>query len=286
MGLARNLFDKKFGAGFLDGVPRAPGVYEMVDGVGTVIYVGKAKILRRRLQQYRNAKRRRRHEKMRRILAEAVAIRIRPCATEYEALVIENALIQSLRPKWNVAGAFWFLYPMIGLRREASGLGLCCTTSPERFPEFRFFGAYRSRFLARGGYYAMLALLRYVGHREPRGKVRAFFRDKYSQVAFFRQMDPRWELLIARFLQGESADFLEEAVLALLEKISARRRAAEVEENLAALKRFFRFEARVLRKAMVRAGIRTEAVSQAERDKVFLAARYGTPELSPSSSPS
>jgi excinuclease ABC subunit C len=47
------LFDRKFGAGFLDEVPAAPGVYRFHDADGALFYVGKAANLRRRLGQYR-----------------------------------------------------------------------------------------------------------------------------------------------------------------------------------------------------------------------------------------
>ena len=53
-------FDRKFGADFLAGVPLEPGTYRLYDAAGTLIYVGKAGNLRRRLAQYRTAGRQRR----------------------------------------------------------------------------------------------------------------------------------------------------------------------------------------------------------------------------------
>jgi hypothetical protein len=50
-------FDRKFGADFLAGVPSAPGVYHFYDAVGVLLYVGKARDLRRRLGQYRTTRR-------------------------------------------------------------------------------------------------------------------------------------------------------------------------------------------------------------------------------------
>ena len=69
-------FDKKFGDGFLSNVPSAPGIYRVFDAAGELIYVGKAKNLRRRLSQYRNAKRRKKHLKMREVVKEADRIEI------------------------------------------------------------------------------------------------------------------------------------------------------------------------------------------------------------------
>src|SRR4051812_47502370 len=111
-------FDRKFGTEFLAQVPTCPGVYQVHDDAGALIYVGKAKNLKRRLSQYRNAKRRKKHVKMRSIVQGAARIEWVRCQTEAEACLIETRLIQEHRPRWNVVGAYSFLYPMIGIRIE------------------------------------------------------------------------------------------------------------------------------------------------------------------------
>ena len=92
-------FDQKFGADFLASVPTTPGVYEMLGPQGEVVYVGKAKSLRARLAQYRRATRRKVHAKMREVLAAAEAVRLTPCETELEALLLENQRILALRQR-------------------------------------------------------------------------------------------------------------------------------------------------------------------------------------------
>src|SRR5690349_13492981 len=103
-------FDFKLGKDFLASIPPAPGIYKIYDGDSEFIYVGKAKNLRRRLSQYKNAKRRNKHRKMRQLVREAARIEIEICNSELEAEILETQLIQTSRPKWNVAGAFYFLY--------------------------------------------------------------------------------------------------------------------------------------------------------------------------------
>ncbi len=270
----KNLFDRKFGEGFITGVPLCPGVYQLLDADGAVIYVGKAKILRRRLQQYRNARGLKRHAKMRSILASAHALQIIACATDLEALLLENSLIQSLRPRFNVAGAFSFLYPCIGIVRSRRDLHLCYSTSPHEFPAFDFFGAYRSREITKEAFDALLKVFSFIGHREASRKLTAYPRIRFSVVAGFRQVGEQWLEPLQRFLWGDSNLFLSQAVLALVEKPKARRHANQTQEYFDALSRFFTFEATPLRKAMIARGLSETFIPQAERDRIFLALRH------------
>ena len=57
-------FDRKFDAEFLESLPGSPGVYLVYDQQEELIYVGKAKNLKRRLSQYRNTMRRKKHRRM------------------------------------------------------------------------------------------------------------------------------------------------------------------------------------------------------------------------------
>ncbi len=61
-----------------------------------VIYVGKAKNIRRRLSSYRNAGRKKAHRKMRKIAQAAASIEVRLVESDADALVLENEPILSL----------------------------------------------------------------------------------------------------------------------------------------------------------------------------------------------
>lgn len=267
------IFDRKFGSEFIKGVPLCAGVYEVLDEAGATIYVGKAKHLRRRLQQYRNARRCKKHHKMRAILGAAVSIRLTSCSNDLEAQLLENQLIQTLRPRYNVAGAFSFLYPVIATRSEGSNLYLAFTTTPSFFETFELYGAYRSRFITRSAYFGILGLLDYIGHREPRARLAKLPSVKHSHVAGFRQISPHWVSLLDAFLCGISRTFLEEAVAVLLEKPMARRGAEEIQEWLDDLKRFYKFESVPLRKALLSNDISERKISQIERDRLFIKSR-------------
>jgi excinuclease ABC subunit C len=81
--------------------PRAPGVYIMSDGLGKVLYVGKAKDLRARLHNYA-APGGDGRPTIPHLLARAKDVRCIVTATEKEALLLENTLIKRHRPRFNI----------------------------------------------------------------------------------------------------------------------------------------------------------------------------------------
>lgn len=266
-------FDKKFGDEFLKSVPKAPAVYRLYDIDGAVFYVGKAKDLRRRLAQYRNASRARRDRKMRTLIAEAARIEWTVSPSELDAELEEVRLIQTLRPRANVASAFEFLYPFVGLRRRGGDLHFCLTTTPESFDDHAFHGAFRSRETTGGAFFALMRLLRHVGHPIPRRNLRADDSVDYSYVFAFRRLPVDYTESWSAFLRGESDDALRALALCLLEKPKARANAAEVHEDLQTLQRFWVDEACALRAAITATGFPHYPVSRTMRDPLFLRMR-------------
>lgn len=82
--------------------PRLPGVYGMVNAVGELIYVGKAKYLRARLLGYFRP--RSRDPKAGRIVHQARALVWEPASSEFAALLRELELIRRWQPRFNVQG--------------------------------------------------------------------------------------------------------------------------------------------------------------------------------------
>ncbi len=84
-------------------VPHKPGVYLMKDRLGTVIYVGKAKSLRKRLSSYFTpAKSRMADLKTRALIKSIWDFEIHVVRNEPESLLLEGKLIKEYRPKYNV----------------------------------------------------------------------------------------------------------------------------------------------------------------------------------------
>ncbi|MDR3306724.1 MAG: excinuclease ABC subunit UvrC [Endomicrobium sp.] len=79
-------------------IPKLPGVYIMRDGIGNIIYIGKAKSLKDRLSSYFNADI---NSKSAAIITAMRKIDYILCASEREALIVERQLINKIKPYFN-----------------------------------------------------------------------------------------------------------------------------------------------------------------------------------------
>ncbi len=267
-------FDARFGEGLLATVPRAPGTYVFSDAAGQPLYVGKARDLRARLRQYRQATRGRRGVRMRGIVAEATALAWEVAESELAAGLRELALIATLKPPLNIAGAHAAGYPFWGLRVGGDGVvAFCHASAPETAAGFSLHGAWRSRGRSLEAFSAMLRLLALLGHPEPPRRARALAPDLRGRIVAFRQLATGLVAGAEGFLRGDGDGWLAELCLALLERSSARRRPEEVAADLAVLRRFWRDEVAPLRAACEAEAFSAWPVPQAARDALMLRAR-------------
>ena len=98
-------------------LPNSPGVYIMKDAEGTIIYVGKAKSLRKRVSSY-FVQSREHSAKVRVLVKQIEAIRHIVVNSEQDALLLENSLIKTHQPRYNILLKDDKTYPWIVLRRE------------------------------------------------------------------------------------------------------------------------------------------------------------------------
>jgi excinuclease ABC subunit C len=95
--------------------PAEPGVYIMKDSGGEIIYVGKARVLRNRLSSYFSG---RKDVKTRHLVAHISTIEWILSGSEYEALLLENNLIKSHAPRYNINLKDGKTYPCIRITNE------------------------------------------------------------------------------------------------------------------------------------------------------------------------
>lgn len=97
-------------------IPESPGCYKYYNAEDTVIYVGKAKNLRRRVSSY--FQKEHTDGKTRLLVRQIKRLEYLVVATEFEALLLENALIKEYQPKYNILLKDGKTYPEIIIKNE------------------------------------------------------------------------------------------------------------------------------------------------------------------------
>jgi excinuclease ABC subunit C len=106
---------------YLKTLPGQPGVYRMISPHGAVLYVGKAKNLKKRVLSYVRPER---HPiRTRRVIAETAAMEFVTTHTEAEALLLESNLIKRFQPRYNI------------LLRDDKSFPSILVTGDHRFPQ-------------------------------------------------------------------------------------------------------------------------------------------------------
>ncbi|GAA4650512.1 excinuclease ABC subunit UvrC [Kistimonas scapharcae] len=152
---------------YLKSAPEQPGIYKMLDGNADVLYVGKAKNLKKRLSSY--FRKQGLAVKTQAMVARIQAIETVVTNTESEALILEQNLIKTLKPPYNILLRDDKSYPFIYLSHK------------DRFPRLalhrgrknqtgRFFGPYPSAGAA----------------RETLGILQKIFKVRQCEDSFFR----------------------------------------------------------------------------------------------------
>lgn len=102
--------------GIVSNLPEKPGIYQYLNAEGTIIYVGKAKNLKRRVYSYFSKE----HQvgKTRVLVSKIADIRYIVVNTEEDALLLENNLIKKYKPRYNVLLKDDKTYPSICVQNE------------------------------------------------------------------------------------------------------------------------------------------------------------------------
>lgn len=233
-------FDPRVFAGSL---AQRPGAYQMLDGKGRVIYVGKARNLRRRVASYFGG---RPHDaKTMAMVARVADIRVTVTATEADALMLEYNLIKRHKPRFNVVLRDDKSYPYIRVRTDKEFPQVSFYRGPRRAAG-RLFGPYPSAGSVRAtlGQLQKLFQVRqcedsYFSHRQRPCLQYQIQRCTAPCVGLVGAEDYRRDIEHAMmFLQGRS-EAVTEVLVKRMEGASERldfERAAQYRDQIAKLK--------------------------------------------------
>lgn len=143
---------EKYLKGIVSNLPDSPGCYQYLDENGVIIYVGKAKNLKRRVSSYFNKEQQTLKTKL--LIAKISDIRYVVVNSEADALLLENNLIKQHQPRYNVLLKDDKTYPSICITNEFFPK-LFKTRQIEK-GKGRFFGPYTNA----GALHALLELIK------------------------------------------------------------------------------------------------------------------------------
>jgi excinuclease ABC subunit C len=132
--------------GLIENLPDKPGVYQFFNAQGEIIYVGKAKGLKKRVSSY-FSRTKYENAKLRVLVSKVVDIKHIIVNTESDALLLENNLIKKLKPRYNILLKDDKTYPWICIKNEP--FPRIFTTRNVVQDGSRYFGPYTSGYIVK-----------------------------------------------------------------------------------------------------------------------------------------
>jgi len=128
----------------ITGLPQTPGVYIFKDAQGEVIYIGKTKSLKKRVQSYFS---RLLASKTQAMVAKIADIEYRTCRSESLALLLEASLVHQYRPRYNVSLRDDKSFPLVKITND--DFPAVCVTRKKVADGSRYYGPYTNAGLLR-----------------------------------------------------------------------------------------------------------------------------------------
>ena len=160
--------DAAFDAGeFVQTLTNAPGVYRMLDAAGGVLYVGKARDLKKRVSSY--LRKGSLAPRIRKMMSQTARMEVTVTATEAEALLLENTLIKQHGPRYNI------------LLRDDKSYPYIYASTHQTYPGLSFYRGRKRRQGRTFGPYASVGAL-----RDTLNILQKLFRVRQCPDSFFR----------------------------------------------------------------------------------------------------
>ena len=134
-------------------LPSKPGVYQFIDHQGTILYVGKAKNLKKRVTSYFTKNQ---SGKTTVMLKKATGIKHIVVDSESDALLLENNIIKELQPRYNILLKDDKTFPWICIKREPFPRVFSTRSTPK--DGSLYFGPYTSGLMVK----TLLEMIRYL----------------------------------------------------------------------------------------------------------------------------
>lgn len=125
-------------------LPSSPGVYLMKDSLGSIIYIGKAKNLKRRVQSYFR-KSKSTPAKTQKLVKSLSDLEYKLTDTEFEAFLLESKLIKEFKPLYNKKLKSPLAYPYLVISKDKEYPKINVTNSPVKNDSNLYFGPYTSK---------------------------------------------------------------------------------------------------------------------------------------------
>jgi len=270
-----NPLTERLGADFFRALPRTPGVYRFYGRAGDLLYVGKAKSLRERVNSYRHAKPESVSRKVLRMIQLAVRIEIEELPDETAALLRENQLLRELKPPFNRVNTSPESYPFIAIRvlhdLRSSGVHevrFRFTTNPSKQGgDEQIYGVFRSKRLTGNALLALLRCLWLIQNQRERFAAPQRLSGPRPPLVFSLPVEPETLTQIRAFLLGRNKKLLETLSFSLLTRESLPRFLyTQIESDLLVLKDFYEGPATLNQRLRQTFGLRTRVIKQEEID--------------------
>lgn len=243
---------ERLGCEFFRRIPRVPGVYRMFDEAGVLLYVGQSSDLRDRLNSYRHVHPDRDSKKTIRLVHLVRRIDWEVCDSAVSAVLRENELLRTLRPRFNRMNVYPKACFFVGVEREEGLLRL--TLTRDTTMSGKLFGAFKG---AAWPFASLCRLLFIASHRDVDF---GHFPSRLLTTAPLRTqrfgLEESVALLVEDFLAGESVSLVE----ALTDVCSQVEMRTPFEQNLMladliAAEDFFERGPRKVRRLKLRANL-------------------------------
>jgi excinuclease ABC subunit C len=198
-----------------------PGVYQMINNKGVVIYVGKAKNLKSRVSSYFNSSSK--TTKIIQLVKNIREINIVQTNSELEALLLEHNLIKELKPKYNVIFKDDKTYPFIELTRSHDYPGLYFYRGTKKLTN-QYFGPFPNSYAARNSIGIIQKTFKIRNCKESvfKNRTRPCLQHQIDRctapcVGYITKEDYRYDIArVTQFLQGKTRSIIEDISEAML----------------------------------------------------------------------